>query len=378
MSARKTHIWREEPKISSDGSVTLDTIIESPLLGNSKLWFKIPGEFSLLVTTSCDPLLVANLFLLMQEGADCIVHGQVSPSLLKNITEFQAAWACWRPGKYRQVEIIADEEAEGAEAQEPELAICAFTGGADSCYTMFSHKTGTCSKRWRRNIEAGLMVHGYDIPLEQEAAFERAASVARKTLSSLDVKLITMSTNLLALNPEWEDTHIAGIASCLMLFQHRYGEGLIASGPDYGALAIPWGSSPITDHLLSSNAFKIVHDAAGVTRIQKFKAIAKWHEGFSNLRVCFSAKDRDQNCGVCTKCAFAIMALQNHGLSVPTSFPQPLDATLINLDVTSAQDVEGYKKLIVSARKANLTEQWVNVLSQRIDDREKSPLSRIS
>jgi len=369
MLVQKTHIWQEEPKLGPDGAVTLTSVIESPSLGKSNLWYRIPGKFSAKVTDSCDPFVVAHIFRLMEQGVDCVVHGQVSPSLLKNMAEFQAAWSCWRREKYKQIDIIADEEVETPVAEEPELAVTAFTGGADSCYTVLSHRNGLCPRRWRRNIDAGLLIHGFDIPLDQADAFDRATQKATDTLSSIGVKLITMSTNLMALNPEWEDTHIAGLASCLMLLERHYGEGLIASGLDYATLLIPWGSSPMTDYLCSSKNFKIVHDGAGVTRIQKFKQIANWEEGFSNLRVCYSAKNRDENCGVCSKCVFTIMALSIHGLGVPPTFPQPLDATLIDLDATSAVDIIGFKKLILQARKANLTDAWVNVLSQRLFDR---------
>jgi hypothetical protein len=368
MSNRKSHLWLEEPIVGVDGSLTISTVVESPQSGITNLWYRIPGKYAAFVTDSCDPLVVANVFNFMKLGFDCLVHGRVSPSLLRNLTEFQAAWSCWRPGLYKQVDIVGSDEVETAQADDPELAVAAFTGGADSCYTILSHKKGLCPRRWQRNLEAGLLIHGFDIPLEQGDAFERAAQKARETLASVGMELITMSTNHMTLNPDWEDTHIAGVASCLMLLNRRYGQGLIASGLDYNTLKTPWGSNPITDYLCSSNSFKIVHDGAAVTRVQKFKQIAKWEEGFSKLRVCFSANTRDENCGICSKCVFTIMALRIHGMEVPASFPQPLDAMAINLETTNAEDIIGFKKLITSARKANLMDPWVNVLSQRLFD----------
>ena len=45
--------------------------------------------------------------------------------------------------------------------------------------------------------------------------------------------------------------------------------GLIGSSEPYDALVIPWGSSPITDYLLSGDRLSIVHDGAGFSRTDK-------------------------------------------------------------------------------------------------------------
>src|SRR4030095_5164857 len=263
MSASKLHLWVQEPVTDGD-SVTLSAVIESPSRGRQTLWYKIPNEHSALVSSSCDPFLVGNIFLITSEGADCRFHGNVSPSLLRNLAEFQSAWSVWRPGKYEQVDISADKESEECEAESDAGALAAFSGGVDSTFTVFRHRTNKCPKAWTRSIEACLFVKGFDIPLDHDEAFQRACSKIETTLSKMSVNLITMSTNLQALNIEWDDTHVAGLASALMLFKHRYTEGLIASGCAYSRLVLPWGSNPITDHLLSSSSFRIVHDGAGV------------------------------------------------------------------------------------------------------------------
>src|SRR5215470_12231806 len=109
MSAAKTHLWLEEA-LEAESTITLSAIIESPKRGRCKLWYRIPSQFSSLITSSGDPFIVGNIFLIMSEGADCIVHGRVSPSLLRNLAEFQAAWSCWHPNRYRQEEITAETE----------------------------------------------------------------------------------------------------------------------------------------------------------------------------------------------------------------------------------------------------------------------------
>ena len=123
-------------------------------------------------------------------------------------------------------------------------------------------------------------------------------------------------------NPDWENTHGAAVASCLMTLQGRYEEGLIASSYTYSQFHGPWGSNPMTDHLLSSKAFDISHDGSGTFRGEKLATIQQWSEGFDNLRVCFSAVERDKNCGVCPKCVMTLIHCRSRRLPVPKSFPR--------------------------------------------------------
>jgi hypothetical protein len=365
---QKSHIWIEEPQ--SDGVTTrLSAVVESPSRGRLKLWYQMPSEVAP-QCQSADAFVIGNIFLLMSDGVDTSVHAPVSPSLLKNLHEFQAAWQSWRPGKYKQIGLSADSEVEAIQAQPSDMSVAAFTGGVDSCFTMFRHRRGDCERIARRNIVSGLFVHGFDISLEQSDAFNRAAERIRKTLDSVGVRLITMSTNLKALNIEWNDTHIAGIASCLHLLKERYGEGLIGSSHTYDQLTIPWGSNPVTDHLLSGSSFRIVHDGAAFKRWQKVEAIAGWAEGFDKLRVCYSAQSGDENCGRCLKCTFLIFLLRNMRIAVPPSFPHLTDDVIATLGEVLDANLEGYKKVVQSAKRHGIEDTWVDLLSEQVKIRE--------
>ncbi len=60
-------------------------------------------------------------------------------------------------------------------------AIAAFSGGVDSTYTIWRHTMGG-AERLTRKIEAGLLVHGFDIPLEQVQQFERCFNRRQKNV----------------------------------------------------------------------------------------------------------------------------------------------------------------------------------------------------
>jgi hypothetical protein len=367
MSSSTTHIWIEEP-VCLNEDTTFSAVIETPHKERQTLWFKIPGKYAHLAVCTADAFAVANVFLLMKAGFDCRFHGNLSPSLLRNLSEFQSVWQVWRPERYKQIEITPDCEFEEVVAIERSNAIAAFSGGVDSTHTIFRHTLGSCPKAWKREIKSCLFVHGFDIPLAAPDAFERAIKPIEATLDKVGINLITMSTNLQAMNIEWDDTHIAGLASTLMFFKNNFSEGLVASGCAYGGLVFPWGSNPITDHLLSSCSFGIVHDGASVKRVEKIKQLTEWADGYDNLRICFSAERRDENCGVCAKCVMDILLTRLHGIPQSKAIPELSDAKLSVLNIPSAHQIGGFGSLVKAAKDKGITDSWVRVLEKRIED----------
>jgi hypothetical protein len=243
--------------------------------------------------------------------------------------------------------------------------VCAFTGGVDSCYSIYRHKKALCGKV-QRNIEAGLFVNGFDIPLDQPEAFERAAARNRLTLKSLDVELLTVASNHKELNPDWDDTHGVGIASCLMFFAPRFSEGIIASTYSYSGLNLPWGSNPVTDRLLSSNSFGFVHDGAGCIRGRKYSTVSQWAEGYANLRVCFSAAEKDKNCGKCGKCIVTQLAIRRLQLPLPPSFERELtDEDILSLRNATDSDMESLQTALDRSLEQGFREtSWVSALER--------------
>ncbi len=361
---RQTHLWQEET-VEADGLTTVSLTIESPNQERSRLWYRIPVEYSSLITPSCDPFVVATVLLSMRWLAPTTVHGQVSPSLLQNIEEFQAAWSAWEPGRYRPIKISAEVEQEQSLTYSEDKAIVAFSGGVDSCFTVFRHHAGHCG-RWQRNLKAGAMIHGLDIPLEEQQGFTDAAEKSRKLLATLGVELIPIATNFRELPLIWEDAFGTGLASCLMLLQGGYTAGLIASSFPYQALSFPYGSNPVTDWMLSSNAFQIVHDGAAFPRLDKMREITKWPEAMQNLRVCWQGNQKDRNCGRCEKCVRTILNFRILGVGLPECFEQDVtDDQIRNIKVTSGPLTE-MERVLEAAKSAGISASWVQALESCI------------
>jgi hypothetical protein len=360
----KIHLWKEE-LVKDDRDTTASITIEYPNGKRMLLWYRVPSNYGNRLTPSCDPFVIATIFSAMSRGADLVVHGEVSPSLLQNLTEFQVVWATWSPQHYTPVEIIPEVEREAVKAEGG--AIASFSGGVDSCFTALRHRKRYCG-RYQRDIKAGLMVHGFDIPLTEQEVFERAADKSRKILASLGVELIPMATNFREFKLDWEDVFGTGVASCLMLLQGGYSTGLIASSAAYNELLIPYGSNPITDPLLSSQAFQIICDASGLNRLQKVREIGNWPEALTFLRVCWQGTKKDQNCGKCEKCIRTILSFRVMGLGLPSCFEEDLT----NKDILSIKGLQSPQltelyPILEAAKSAKIDDSWVMALEQCIE-----------
>ena len=349
---KKIHLWIEDAA-KADESITLKSTLENIDGSRKSLWFRIPAEYWEISNKSMDSFVIGSLFYAMRRSSDLIVHGIVSPSLLRNLEEFQSAWSCWLPNVYQNIDIRADSEKESGNLVGQKNAISAFSGGVDSCFTVWRHRKGFCGRQ-QRNIKAGLMIQGLDIPLTKNEEFELAVDRAKKILKSVDVDLIPMATNFRDFNDEWEHAHGAAVASCLTLFSHVFSEGLIASSPPYNKLNImlAWGSNPLTDGLFSSDNFKIIHDGAAFGRHEKIHQLADWHEALDNIRVCWEGDRKDSNCGRCEKCIRTILSFRASKIKIPESFDQDIDDMQIqSLPNLNNRKIFDYNQILLYAQK---------------------------
>jgi len=171
-----------------------------------------------------------------------------------------------------------------------------------------------------------------------------------------------MSTNFRSLGDDWEHCHGAGLASCLMVLQNSYGKGLMGSTDPY-SLVLPWGSNPITDGLLSSNCFQLIHDGAAFSRTEKIKNISTWPEAINNLRVCWQGELKDTNCGTCEKCIRTILNFRVLELGLPGCFEQDINnIQIIKISRLNKLQYGEFSQIIKSAKKNSISKSWVTAL----------------
>lgn len=364
---RKIHLWPEEPD-QRDSELEVSAVLEGVRGKKTRLFFRLPLEERASLSPSANPFLLAVVFHVMAADADLEVHGAVSPSLLRGLEEFQAAWSRWRPERYRPFSVKAEVEREET-CPEDERTVMTFSGGLDSCCTAWRHTNGQLGSRKRR-IDAAVMVHGFDIALDQDEVFTRAVANSRVILDTIDVPLIPVECNIRILRDDWEDSHGAALAACLHLLAGGYSAGLVASSSVYESLRLPWGSNPVTDPLLSSTWFSIVHDGCDLTRWEKADVIADWAAAQQHVRVCWEGDQLDRNCGVCMRCVGTAVCYAAVGRPIPTSIPVPSPAEAVErLRALKPNPVQLglFESMAATARRKGLKEPWAGELERFVE-----------
>lgn len=263
----------------------------------------------------------ALLFKAMKEKADLHVEGPVSRILLENAQEFMQIWSLWCPRLYTPVSISADEEVRGPR-QNPnrqDSAVCAFSGGVDASATVWRHHAGLAD-RMTRKLRAAVLVHGFDIPLENQGAFDLASRLSATTLRDVNVPFVSMKTNWKSdICVDWEMEFALGILSCLRQWDDDVDTLLVGSCEDYARLVVPWGSHPLPTRLLAGEDSRIVYDGGHLTRTEKVALISQWPAGYDSLRVCWEGDITGKNCGQCEKCIRTKMNAVASGAPIPRS-----------------------------------------------------------
>ncbi len=286
--------------------------------GKSLLWFEYSDECELSSWKDSDQFLLAVLMDGMKEQRNIRVKGAVSLSLLRNLHEFQLYWSSMLPDIYSLVEI--DPENTIIRKKVNENAICAFSGGIDSSFSIWQHSQ--IDVRWRlQNITMAVMVHGFDVPLSEHESFHRLFQRWKHPLEMRGVQLVSVRTNFREVSTaSWEHTHGTAIAAGLNRYKTIAGNALIGSTePFYNQMGI-WGSNSFSDHLLGSSDFSFIHDGAAYRRLDKVRYLCRWPDGLENLQVCYEGKNRDENCGICEKCVRTQMTFKIQKLRIPDIF----------------------------------------------------------
>ncbi len=372
------HIWPQATQ-GTDNTAKISAMIEGAECSRKELWFRVPSQHLPHVTQLADPFVTATIFCAMRSATDLRVHGSVSLSLLRNLEEFQAAWNCWCPDRYHVINVIPDEEVEGNRTVS-DKAVAAFSGGLDSCFSVWRHTRGDCG-RLKRNLKAALMVHGFDIPLHEPDVFSRAADKSRAIVTSVGLDFIPMACNFRHFDDNWEAEHGAALASCLSLLSKGFPTGLIAGSHVYNALLFPWGSNPLTDPMLSSDSFSIIYDSAGVSRIQKAKGISEWEEAMRFLRVCWQGKHKDQNCGSCLRCIATALCFAAMHVPPPACLRVPsLDEGVRTLRTLRIKPVAvtRLEEILTNAKETKIQASWVRALEQCIHHQRRQNRRRSS
>ncbi len=274
------------------------------------IWYRVHSNHKHLITNAGDTFLLSILHLGMRSNLPVWIKGApVSRELLANLQEYQYIWSLWHK-RTNKIEIYARlyNSIERHHLKKQRVITC-FSGGVDSTFTLFNH-TRNGENNYPKPLSDALLVHGFDIPIENQYSFDRVERKCRDVAKDAGINLITIATNVRHLKLKWRQAHGALIAGAMHLVSRPFSTGLIPSTLNYGIL-YPWGSTPLTDSLLGCDySFNITSDGANYTRVDKIRALKSWELAMKEIRFCNIDLPYDRNCGECDKCTItAIMLL---------------------------------------------------------------------
>jgi hypothetical protein len=354
-------------KISGAGTVREARLIQDGSRDVTRISYEIVGATQVEQPAALDGFVLGILLHAMRGGTSLSVHGAMSRSALCNYEVLQSCWALWRPQRYRRIDIRPERIVDLERLRPGRPAISAFSGGVDSTFTLLRHK-----KRLQGvgsyNLDAALMIHGFDVSLGNTDHFEKLVQGRKPFLDEFGVDLRIIRTNIKELNLQnWEDAHGPMLASCLHQLSGEFEFGLIASGDPYHELLLPWGSSPVTDHLYSGDGLTVVHDGAGYPKVEKIALISQFPTAMQGLHVCFEGTEQYRNCGRCGKCINARLAFMAVGQMSPPCFDGPLDLAEINaLKMRTPRSYNRLNLLAAYAERRNVKDEWLNRVKRKL------------
>lgn len=347
--------------------------IDGVVKQTSQLWFDMPSEISCPDDNDCDAYLIALILDAMKEKRDLYVDGNLSPSLLVNIGEFQEYWQTCLPKQYTKVQIVS-KSSEQAKASKTGV-LAAFSGGIDSLFTVFKNRSNYAANE-EFAVDACVSIHGFDIPLKDDSAFQNVLDANKTTLKEFAIPVYPIATNYreIAAAP-WSHAHGAALAACMHNFCGLASRCLLGSTFPYNLLNLTWGSNPISDPLLSSKRLCVVHDGAAYTRVEKVAYLKSWEYGISRLRVCWQGKNKDLNCGVCEKCTRTKLNLLACQIEIPDCFEiQELDLNFSHFTLEHQGERVAWQQIVKYATEQGLQGEWID--SARKKSKEKSLKAR--
>ena len=341
------------------------TVTFNSLAGQRRVFFEISGDVLPPPLQVHDFAVLSALIVAMREGRPVHVEGPVTEALIRGLEEFQEAWALWR-SKYTPVRITADQVVP-VETSSTRRGMFAFSGGVDGTFALLRHHKARAGLRTARPVGA-MLVHGFDIPLGEQHAFDRARANVATVIGALGLPLAVVRTNWRseACNV-WPQEYLAGLSACLHQFRGLANVGVLGAGEDYAHFEPPVGSNnPITNHLLSGGGFEIHTEGGGFTRTQRVALINDYPEIAAKLRVCWEGPLTGGNCGRCEKCVrtkLNFMAIK----AAPACFDGvATHAQILGLTACKPQQFALLREVLTSARKNGVRGGWVRTLALAI------------
>jgi hypothetical protein len=335
------------------------------------VFYEVAGETAPPPPDNFDGILCATVLHAMAERRNIRLHGPATSEILRNLNEFQLAWRRWRPDVYQTVEIEADSVT--VPRPRDERSLSAFSGGVDSTFALLRNNPQGPIPRY--GVDTVVLVHGFDVSLANSDALQELIDRTEPVRALAKARLLIVRTNSKELGLQsWAESCGAQLAACLHLFSADFSHALIGGSDAYDELWLPWGTNPITDHLLSGGRMAIVHDGAAFCRTEKIAFLADVPAALRSLKVCWEGKDQGRNCGVCEKCVRTLLNLMAVGVTDAPCFDRPLDPRGIRqLAIETDLVLAELRSIVEYGERHHIDADWFRALRRRVQKGRNKP-----
>jgi hypothetical protein len=276
-------------------------------------WFELPEKYADSLSESGNPWLACLLPLAVTRREPLRLCLPIDPVLSANAARLMKIWTGW----YRKLRVVPIEaEVKPVEPiPAPAETAAFFSGGVDSFFTVLRNKEQDDRSAFPA-IDRLLCVRGFDIDLDNTREFERLRSRLSEAAGDLGVELVDVAMNVREvrfMQSDWARlSHGSALASIGLALEKRFRAVYIATSYTGGPPMHPWGSHPETDPLSSTSRTRIIHDGAGISRMEKTEYVARSEVAMRSLHVCPRARS-SENCCDCRKCFLVMLTLEVTG-----------------------------------------------------------------
>ncbi len=288
-------------------------------------YFAIDRKNESLVFRDASPFLAALLLPGMKMQEDIFIDGSVSTKLLRETERIMTLIESWNIDLHR-IKITARETK--PDTNKPEYIASFFSAGVDSFYTYLKNK-----KENQERITHLLLVHGFDIPLQNKILFKKVQSIVTRIAKEEKIQAVFVETNIAEIIEKrliWDFAHGGALAAVGLFLRKNLKDILIAGNVRQDEL-FPYGTHPDLDKLWSTETLQFVHDGTEYNRLDKIMhSISKSPLALTYLHVCSQNVKGKYNCARCYKCLQTMIELVcANALQKAKTFPHTIDLQMV-------------------------------------------------
>lgn len=284
------------------------------------LYFIVDKQYADFIFPDASPFFAAVLLPCMKRKEDITIEGTISEQLFKYTEQIMVLVTGWNIG-LSPVGISAREIIK--DSGKPKFVGTFFSAGVDSFYTYLKHTKG------QDKITHFLLIHGFDIPLENRQFFNEVKTTVEAIAKEEGVAVISIETNTAEIIEKylvWDFAHGGALAAAALLLRKKFRKVFIPGAVRQDEI-FPYGTHPDLDKLWSTETLGFVHDGTEYNRLGKIEhGIARSPLALKYLRVCAQNVKGKYNCSKCYKCLMTMIQLIcARGFDQAQTFDKPLD-----------------------------------------------------